>query len=549
MLRIEEQSNFNGFGNGQLRGELYYSLNMATTPFGYAPFYKNTTDSLSISSKIRAFVEESGFVWGINETGVIYSRATGSWAVEHTTLINSSGNGLIVDQTGRMLSMNDRYLSKKTSPGSGSGWTESWKDFGTAVLGDKAMDTYLDWVVIPHGNLVGLLNVTDDSFTAAGLTLPTGCTAIVAKANKTGVLIGVNMGNRSFVLLWDAQSDRAITDWIWLDHPLRSICRAGVTQWLVTTTKSVVLTDGYTIKEMPAIADPLISNTFYNPIAAGTITVDGKFLMAHTEANLQYGRRKSGLYILDLNTQLWNFIAASDSATQNISMGAVFEDSLAQVWNSHTNFQTSHFIVAKCTNDIPSSAYFITAPFGSGGNKEVAEGAKVELLSNNQLQSYLPMTGNISVKVYDFTRPLWTSAVQAGTATALNQVNVNGTSGGSNNALVGDEVTILNGLNAGQVRHITAITNQGLSNETWTLDSALPNLTEATVFMNVAPFKLVHKFSLASAASIPVDGLYYDIQNRYKGKKYLLKVLFENLSNLPLTIPTVTFIYNDTGII
>jgi hypothetical protein len=553
MLRIEEQSSLKGFGNGQLRGELYYSLNMAPTPFGFAPFYKNTTDTnsniLSGLLRMKWFTEENSFMWGIAETGKIYSRVTSSWALEHTTVVASSGNGLIVDQTGRMLAIHDRYLSKKDATGTGSSWTETWKDFGTTVTGEKGMDTYQDWVVIPHGNVVGLLNVTDNSFNAAAFTLPTGCTALVAKSNKTGVLIGVNMGSRSFIFLWDAQSDRAITDWIWFDSPLKSICRAGATQWMVTTAHSIVLTDGYTIKEQVPICDPIISNTLYNPSVAGTAMINGKFCLAHTDINVQYGRRKSGLYMLDLSTNLWNFVAASDKAVQNVTMGAIFQDSLSQVWISHYNVQLSTYVISKLTNDIPSSAYFITAPFGQGGNRKVAEGAKVELVANNQLQSYLPMSGDISVKVYDFTRPLWTFATQSGTATALNQVNVNGTSGGSNNALAGDEVTILNGVNAGLVRHITSITNQGLSTETWTLDSDLPSLTEDTIFMNVSPFKLVNTFSLASVASIPVDGLYYDIKNRYKGKKFLLKVLFENLSNLPVTVPATTFIYNDTGII
>jgi hypothetical protein len=555
MLQIETQSGFKGFGNGQLAGECQHCSNMVATPFGFCPFFKNTTEAISggplaAMGLIRWMVQEGVVVWGIGETGRIISRSSG-WMIEHTTVVASSGNGLIVDQTGRMLAMHDRYLSKKDAVGSGQSWTEAWKDFGTSVVGDKGMDTYLDWVVIPHGNRVGILNVTDDSFNNAGLTFPSDCKCIVARTNRTGVLLGVNMGSRSFVGLWDAQSNRSIADWIWSNYPLLSICRSGDGEWIVTTTKEIFITNGYTKTRLPyqssmaSLPDPLIGEIVNNPITGGTRFSGSTFLLAHSNPAGNFGRKRSGLYLFNFDTQLWQFIPCSSGATQNITMGTVFEDSSNDIYLSHRDITLNNYAISKLTNTVPSTASFISAPFGQSDNKKVAQAAKLELVANNLLQFSLATGFTVSVKVYNYSRPLWNYAVENGIAPATNKLNVDGTQSGFNDAEIGDEVTILTGANAGAIRHITNIASQNTANELWTLDSALPNLTEDSALINVQPFKLAKKFTV-NAVPLPVDGLFFDIQNQYKGKKFLLKVVFENLNfRSGISVPSLSLIYDD----
>ena len=561
MLKSEEQSGFQGFGDVPAAGGCHYVFNMIPTPYGLAPFYKNQTETtsgvLTSMELIRCFAEEAGVLWGMDDTGKIYSKASGSWALEHTTVVTTTGNGLILDQTGRMLAVHSRYLAKKDAPGSTS-WTESFKDLGSTVAGDKVMDTFEDWVVIPHGSNVALLNTTDDSFNSAGLTFPSNCTCFIACSNHTGILLGVNMGNRSFVALWDAQSTRAITDWMWFDHPLKSICRAGDSQgnyqgnsqWIVTTTREIVITNGYTRQTLPSLPDPLIGQGVNNPIATGTMTMDEKLFVNHNDGGVNYGRRKSGLFILDLTSKLWRFVPPSDNALNQVSMGAIYSSSDSKIALSHYNVTTGMYFISTLTNAIPSTAHFITDQFGLTGTRKIAEGSKVEFLANDLVTTYVPMSFTVSVKIYDFTRPLWTAGRQNNsTASAANQLNVDTSSGSTNKAQVGDEVTVLNGTNAGLMRHITQITNPGTSNETWTLDIALPNPTEANMPLNIQPFKLVNRFVFQNVTNIPIDGLYFDVENRYKGKKYLLKVLFEGLTNAPLAVPSTIFIYDDKGIV
>ena len=314
----------------------------------------------------------------------------------------------------------------------------------------------------------------------------------------------------------------------------------------MTTTKELFVTNGYTKTPLPSLPDPLIGEVINNPITGGTRFINRTFFMCHTVNSAQtFGRKQSGLYLLNLDTNVWQFVPCSTSATQNITMGAIFEDSGSNLYLAHHDLTLANYYIATLLNSVPPTASFITAPFGQSNNKKVAEAAIVELISNN-LSQYSPLiSGTISLKVYNYSRPLWNYAAEKGTAPATNKLNVDGTAAGYNDSEIGDEVTILTGANAGSIRHITAITSQGTANEVWTLDSALANLTEDVAIINVQPFKLAKKFTLNSS-SIPADGLFFDIQNRSKGRKFLLKVVFENLNyRTSLSVPSVSLIYDD----
>ena len=76
----------------------------------------------------------------------------------------------------------------------------------------------------------------------------------------------------------------------------------------------------------------------------------------------------------------------------------------------------------------------------------------------------------------------------------------------------------------------------------------LPNMAANNDQFNVQPFYLVSKFT--GVNSIPVDGLYFDVKNKYKGKRFLLKVLLENMNSVTaLTVASIAFLYSDLGII
>ena len=110
-----------------------------------------------------------------------------------------------------------------------------------------------------------------------------------------------------------------------------------------------------------------------------------------------------------------------------------------------------------------------------------------------------------------------------------------------------DEVTILDGVNAGQTAHITAISAQGTNTEEWTLDTSLTDLTETSINLNISPFKLIRKYTFTNLDEL--KELYFDIQNRIKGKKFFVKLLIENLPvGLMLELRGGQFIFDDLGV-
>jgi hypothetical protein len=48
---------------------------------------------------------------------------------------------------------------------------------------------------------------------------------------------------------------------------------------------------------------------------------------------------------------------------------------------------------------------------------------------------------------------------------------------------------------------------------------------------------------------IQLRDVYFDIKSKYKGKRFLLKLLFTNISNTELDITDGQFIYSDQGLI
>ncbi|SRR5579883_331901 len=122
MISVEPIQNFNGFGIGAQQGEYYYSQGMNRTQFGLTPNWL-AIDEVTAGSGggqivglglINWFSATLNTVFGHDANGIVYSAPTSNlaWANSYTPFHQSHGNGLIVDQTGRVLCAGDRYLSK-----------------------------------------------------------------------------------------------------------------------------------------------------------------------------------------------------------------------------------------------------------------------------------------------------------------------------------------------------------------------------------------------------------------------------------------------------
>jgi hypothetical protein len=542
MLQIQTIENFTGFGDKNFPGEYYHSENLTQGQFGLEANISIVDESASGAGRFNWFTQYSSTPYAVDTTGKIFSRGSGWSSVRTPTA--SSGNGLITDQKGRLLYARNQFLGKYDGS-----WDDTWIDMTTISSELKPMDLYEDWVVIGNVNNIAVLNTTDDSFLYNSFTLPTGFLVRAIKSNQTGVLIGANFQNRSIIFLWDVRSPRSISEWIWLDHTIQSICKYG-SRWIVTTQKGQFITDGYSIAPLPSIPDSLQSTITYRCVPAGTMVVGDKLLTANTDISLPFNRIKSGLYIQDLNTGLFNFVTVDNNCKSDMTMGALFQDSnFSQFISYTTNLPSSHH-VGLITDQSPDSATLISPRLGIGANNKIAEGVRLDVSINPKV-SQLVKSGSftVSLKIYNFKRQLWGYGVTDSASSNANELEVNGTASGFSNAKIGDEVTVLTGANAGQVRHITNITNTDAAGEKWTLDSALPNNTESGAYLNVQPFQLVKTKTITISDLSELESIYFDIKNRIKGRKFLVKAVISSITNVSLTIPSLTFIYDDLGVI
>ena len=413
--------------------------------------------------------------------------------------------------------------------------TEQWKHFGASYqsTGLRPSDLFEDWVIWANNNAIALLNINDDTFNNVALTIPDNYTVACLPASTNGVLVGLNVNNRGTVFLWDAYSNGSIAPWIWFNANIKAIVpnNEGYFGWYVIISRGIYLTNGYFVQPLfETMPDSRTSgNTILNSITPQGATLVGNYLifLGGDVATGNYNRQRQGVYVFNIQTRLFEFCPLTNNIQYRATLGAIHYDSVNN--NIHFGYSTtlpSVVSISQLVNSPPSSAYLISEPKGIGGNVKVAEAAKYSITQNPRQTATPTNTFNLSLKVYNFQRGLWNLAQTNYASTSANILQINGgIAGGTPLAAVGDEVTLLEGANAGQVRHITAISGSGTNAEQWTLDSNLPNNTELNVYVVASPFLLAKKFTFSSITQL--RDVYFDIASKYKGKKFLLKLLIE----------------------
>lgn len=433
-----------------------------------------------------------------------------------------------------------------------SSCTDQWKDFGSAnsITDPRQMDTYEDWVVIPNNNNFALLNVTDDSFNSSAFTLPSGFKARACRSGRNGILLGANFNNRGVVMLWDAVSDRSIAPWIWFNANIKAIVPVQSTgAWLVITSLGIYECNGYSIKPVfeQSLDDSVNESSILGSVSPQGAEILGKYL-GFWGISGRTNRNKAGVYLFNLETATFEFAPVANGCLKGVNGGAIFFDNNNTIHISYTTDNPTKKYIGFLSNTKPATAHYITEILGQGSNKKTAQGVKYDIgISSRIIETAPVLTFNASVKIYNFKRPLWAQAQTNGASATAITIKVNGTV--FTGSQVGDEITILDGVNAGQIRHIASIASGGTSSETWTLDTALSNTTESGVNISISPFQLIKKQTITSLSEL--RDLYYDIQNSIAGKKYLLKVLLDGMTASTVT-PEIYggfFIYDDKGLL
>ena len=421
-----------------------------------------------------------------------------------------------------------------------SNFDDDFQDFGSNLSGGQAYSWATPFnfegdLLIPRKNVLCRLNA-DGSFNDESdfaFELPEGMYIRCAAPGANKILLGAEIykSSRSYLVLWDNFSIRSIAPWIPLKSKVQAI-KSYNGGWIVITQREILFTDGYSIQVLSEGIDPRLGENSFSLTPYGLQIVGDRAITANQIGG--YTRKRSGIYIFDIPKRTFQYLAPLGTHTYNATPYALFLDTAQKL---HLSVETvlpakKHLSLIKETT--PSSATLITNPLAVTGNGKYAEGVKLDLAT---LEGGETITATVAVKLAAVNRRLWgiQKAKIAGSLTT--QITVDGTALGDVN--VGDEVTIMEGANAGLVRHITAITSEGAATEVWTLDEALTSNIEQDAYINLSPFRKVGKKSITSATAL--RDMYFNVQNKYKGKEFLVKIVFSNLS-VPIEVPSAAVV-------
>jgi hypothetical protein len=536
-----------GFGDGRhSRGrypiEYFYSIGMQHSLLGistgYAITKKKDTSDIGALGNPKWFAD-NGTVYCQDDSGNTLKENTpgaGDFAIDHTAT-SSNGAGLLADAQGRILSFRNSSIDLKT----GGSWTDGWQ-IGLYNWQHPA-DIYEGNTIFGNGYQVGFID-SADVMNLSAFTLPVSMRVDCLKSGKNGVLLGANLGLQGYLILWDAGADRSIAPWIPTSGKVQSIARTD-SGWIVITQKEILITNGYTTRSIfPLLDDPLGFNQYVVAPQGSTVQNNRLMLLQQSTNN---ARMKPGLYIFDLGTTLMEFVPMSTGNTNSVTPLAIYSAKV-NAQEILIGFQD----VALGTNTIgalgvnsATSGTFIAQVLASSEDDKAAEAIILNLGFPTSISAPQTLSFTVAAKIYNFRRPLWGTSVTNAVAADGAHIRVNGSLTTNTVAQLGDEVTVLEGPNAGKVAHISAIANAGSTTETWTLDTTLPNVTGTTVHLQIQPFALVEKKTITSVAQL--GEFYFNVRNQTRGKKFLTKLHFDDMTNVQLELHSGEFVYDDLG--
>lgn len=422
-------------------------------------------------------------------------------------------------------------------------WTDQWKDFTTEISSVVTpTDIYEDTVLFGRGNNITSLNTLTDTVTtdaSPAFNMPTGFTCVSISANTTGILLSFNFQGKGVLVLWDNYSDRSIAPWIRLDDQVIQVAKVS-DGWIVVTTKAIYKTNGYSYNIILSDSLDLSTSTFTDGTFSNAIVIGEKLFIFMSASNR--GKRRSGLYIMDLKTMLVEYCPVS-SGIQTATIKAIFYNPEF----ASTLFACGTSIQSLITGSTSSSKYYhyVTNPVGQGENMKYAEALKVPIgIAKDYIANNLTKSFTIQAKINKLDRQLYETKQVKTTAVALNQITVNETT--YPEAEVGDEIEFIDGDNASTTFNITAITGGGTATAVYTLDRDMPNLPVANTNIITSGFKLIDTKTYTDIGDIP--NIYFNIKNKFKGKKFMIKFTIFG-ATVPIEIKPFQFIYDDTGLL
>jgi hypothetical protein len=422
-------------------------------------------------------------------------------------------------------------------------WDDNWQDAGSALTGYLNFQpfSYQGDIVFPRQGKLSRYNFTDDSFNndASGLfTAPSGYYWRCGSGGQKGILLGLEpiRGGASYLVLWDNRSIRAIASWTSLTSTVQAIepYNGG---WIVVTQREIIYTNGYSATVLSEGFDTKLGESSFSVIPNGLKVVDDRAIICNAIGG--YSKKRSGVYVYDIKGNSYEYIAPLGGHTYNVTPLAVYMDINKAINVSYSTLIPARKYLTRLSDEAAPRAYVITKPMGLDGNSKYLGAVKGDFAIVEGADS---ISGTITASVAPLNRRVWglQKAKTAGANTTT--IVVNGTL--LNDVQAGDEITVMEGANAGLMRHVTSISGSGTATETWTLDSALSVAIEADAHISVTPFQKVAEKTVTAATEL--RDMLFNAQNRYKGKQYLVRLGFSGFT-VPVEVLQVGLIAQTQG--
>ena len=435
-------------------------------------------------------------------------------------------------------------------------WDDYFKDFGSALPDSTSegstiplyipTETYEDTVLFMRANKITTLNTLTDSITTdstPAFTLPSGFDPVAIHRGTNGILMGYNFQRKGMLVLWDNYSDRSIAPWIPLPDRLISLCKYNG-GWIVITAREIYITNGYSLELLATgMLDMDIQPLTAQPLPQTSVTRENHLYFIGDFS--QNGKRRAGVYRFNLESKLLEFIPRENMDQYNPLLRALHYDS-----GNGTGrlFVSAGSTISYVTKDVePAVATLITNPVGIGVDKKHAEAVKLDIgVIPTHYVADSPLTFTATVKICAMREQIFNYALVKVTQTVANQITVDETV--YETASIGDEIEFLDGNNGGYSRNVTAITGAGTATAVYTLDRVLPAMSSANDHIFRTKFKLVSSKTFTNVTEIDPDLLWFEIKNKVKGKRYMIKIDIEG-ATIPVELRPLQFIYNDLGVI
>lgn len=499
--------------------------------------------TLTNGSANVARVSGDSFVSGAVRQHLVVT--SGSNIYHYRILTYTDANNIVLDTSVTLASGNYTAQIKR-------GWTDRWQDFGADLTGLTTdgylqyipMETYEDTVLIGRKNNICTLNTLTDTITTDALpafNMPAGFDVLAIHKGSNGVLFGFNFQGKGYLVLWDNYSDRSIAPWIELPDRLISLCKYNG-NWMATTSREFYETNGYTFtkvaeKVLDMDIDPLAPQLLPNT----SVVIENELYFT---TNFSFnGKRRHGVHKMNLETKLVEFIPRADMNQYDTKVQCLFYGGS----ESRLYVGQSDSLAYVDLNSQGQNATYISNAQGEGENVKHAEAVKLNLGINPSYTSLLasPFSFIVSVRVCALNQQMITYGLVKTTQTVVNEIVVDETLHGV--AEEGDEIEFIMGNNAGYSRNITSISGTG-DTVTYTLDRALPALSGGNDYFFRTKFKLIDTKIFNNVTTIDQSLLFFDVKNKYKGKRFLVKVDIED-ATIPIEVRPFYFIYDDLGIL